>query len=257
MSVNSSRILVEVCVDSVVSAVAAERGGASRIELCSSLIEGGVTPSAGLIEKTRASISLPMHVMIRPRAGDFYYDEHEFETMQGDIELAKSFRADGIVLGLLNPDGTIDVGRTEQLVRRARPLAVTFHRAFDMSADVFRALEDLCLIGVDRVLTSGGAARALLGREAIAQLVAKARGRIVVMAGSGIKPENVRALVDETGVREIHVGLRSTVLGPMKFRNPHIAMGPLQGREYERNYVREEDVRNLCLALPQCNDNKT
>jgi len=244
-------VLVEVCVDSVASAIAAERGGASRVELCSSLIEGGVTPSAGLIETARASVTLPVHIMIRPRGGDFYYDEYEFATMQRDIELARNMRADGVVFGILKVDGSIDLARTEQLVRIARPLAVTFHRAFDMTADLLRALEDLCSIGVDRVLTSGGEPTSLLGAETIAQLIKKAEGRITIMPGSGIKPENVGALIRQTGAKEIHVGLRSVAPSPMQFRNPRISMGSSKDREYERSQVLEEDVRKLCAALKQ------
>jgi len=249
MSGTDSRILVEVCVDSVASAIAAEHGGASRIELCSSLTDGGVTSSAGLMEKMRAAVSLPLHVMIRPRAGDFLYDEYEFAIMQRDIVLAKNLRADGVVFGILNAEGTIDFARTEQLVGLARPLAVTFHRAFDMTTDLFRALEDLCRIGVDRVLTSGGESTCLLGAETISQLITKARSRIVVMPGSGIKPENVSELIRQTGAKEIHVGLRTAAASAMQFRNPRVSMGSVKEREYERTHVREEDVRKLCAAL--------
>jgi len=187
--------------------------------------------------------------MIRPRAGDFFYDASEFEAMQRDIALAQRLGANGIVFGILNIDGSLDLTRTRELTELARPLAVTFHRAFDMTADLFHALDDLCTLGVDRVLTSGGEQTAVLGQQTIAQLVIKAQGKIAVMAGSGIKPENARRLMEETGVKEIHVGLRTTLPSPMLHRNPRASMGTAQGGEYQRSVVVEEDVRRLCAVL--------
>jgi copper homeostasis protein len=241
-------ILLEVCVDSVASAVAAERGGAQRVELCSALIEGGVTPSSGLIESVRSRVSTPLHVMVRPRGGDFLYDEDEFGVMRRDIETAKRLGADGVVFGLLSAEGSVDVERTRQLIDLARPLAVTFHRAFDMARDLFRALEDTCGAGADRILTSGGEATAAEGVEVIKRLVKVAGDRIGIMAGSGINPGNAGMLVRQTGVREIHVGLRSSVPSPMQYRNPRISMGSVEGREYERSVVLEDSVRKLWQA---------
>ena len=249
MDIAGSKVQVEVCVDSVASAIAAERGGATRVELCSSLIEGGVTPSAGLIETTRAAITIPMHVMIRPRAGDFFYELHEFEAMRRDIAMAQKLGANGIVFGILNVDGPVDLTRAREVAQLARPLAVTFHRAFDMTSDLFRALEDLCSVGIDRVLTSGAEQTALLGQRAIAELVEKAQGMIAIMAGSGIKPDNARRLLEVTGVREIHVGLRTLIPSPMSHRNPRVSMGSAEGREYQRSVVLEEDVRRLCASI--------
>jgi copper homeostasis protein len=246
---NAAKVLVEVCVDSVSSAMAAERGGAARLELCASLVEGGITPSAGLIETTRAAVSTALHVMIRPRGGDFCYDAHEFEIMRRDIALAKRLGANGVVFGILDVHGSVDVARTRHLVDEARPLSVTFHRAFDMTADLFRALDDFYAAGVERALTSGGESTCLQGQDTIAQLVRQARGRIVIMPGGGIKPGNARGLVDSTGVAEIHVGLRSSLPSPMLYRNPRVSMGSGEGREYERYGVLEEQVRELCDAL--------
>ena len=245
----NSRISVEVCVDSVASAIAAERGGATRVELCGGLIEGGITPSAGLIETTRAGVSIPVHVMIRPRGGDFCYDEDEFETMQRDIALAKQLGAEGVVLGLLDIRGNVDVKRTRELVLLAHPLHVTFHRAFDMTSDLFSALEDVCASGTDRLLTSGGEQTSLQGAATIAQLVNRAQGRIIVMPGSGIKPDNARSLIEQTGATEIHVGLRTSIPSPMVHRNPRVSMGTTPDREYQRFLLLEENVRNLCSAL--------
>ena len=243
------KVLVEVGVDSVASAVAAERGGAGRVELCGSLIEGGITPSAGLIEMARAAVSIALHVMIRPRAGDFCYDTDEFETMRRDIALAKRMGSNGVVFGILDLNGNVDVARTRQLADLAGPLAVTFHRAFDMTADLFRALDDVCAAGADRVLSSGGEPTALQGRETILQLIQRAHGRIVIMPGSGIKPDNARDLVAHTGAAEVHVGLRTALPSPMLHRSPRIVMGSLEGREYQRFVVLEEQVRKLCHAL--------
>src|ERR1700689_391647 len=245
MAGSTPRILIEVCVDSVASARAAERGGAARLELCGSLVEGGITPSAGLIETTRDAVSTALHVMIRPRGGDFCYEADEFEIMRRDTALAQRLGANGIVFGILDVHGNVDVDRTRHLVDEARPLSVTFHRAFDMTADLFRALDDLCTAGVDRVLTSGGESTCLQGQGTIAQLVrqanrGRAQGRIVIMPGSGIKPANARRLVDSPGVREGHVALLSPLPSPMLHRNPRVSMGSVEGREYERSVVLEE-----------------
>ena len=243
------QIVVEVCVDSVASAVAAERGGAQRIELCSDLLEGGVTPSVGLLGVVRSKLSIAIHPIIRPRPGDFCYSEAEFETMLRDIEIAKSEGADGVALGILEEEGNVDVPRTLQLVKLARPLSVTFHRAFDMSADLFRALEDVYATGAERLLTSGGEQECLQGVGAVARLVANAGGRITIMAGGRIGILNAPKIVEETGVTEIHVGLATPVRSPMVHRNSRLSLGKAQGREYERTQVLEESVRGLIRAI--------
>jgi len=243
------KILIEVCVDSVASACAAERGGAGRIELCSDLLEGGLAPSAGVIEVVRDKVTLGVHIMIRPRGGDFCYDDEEFEVMRRDIVNAKQLGADGVVFGILNLDGQVDLERTRQLIELSRPLSVTFHRAFDMSVDLFRALEDVCFAGVDRILTSGGQPTSVLGRETIARLVAAAGDRVVIMPGSGISERNAASLIQETGAREIHVGLRSSVPSPMRHQNPQVSMGAARDGEYVRYRVLEENVRSLHRAI--------
>src|SRR5580704_1819816 len=245
----SDPILIEVCVDSVASAVAAQRGGAGRVELCSDLLEGGVTPSAGLIELVRARTSIGLQVMIRPRGGDFCYTPEEFETMRRDITISKKLGADGVVMGILNADGSVDTERTRQLVELARPLNVTFHRAFDMSADLFLALVDICRTGAARLLTSGGEQTAGQAVPMIARLVKAARSRIAIMACGGIDDHNAVSIIEQTGVREIHVGLRSSVASPMLHRNPQVSMGTALGREYERFQVLEENVLSLHHAV--------
>jgi copper homeostasis protein len=244
----NNQLLIEVCVDSVASAVAAAQGGAGRIEVCSALIEGGVTPSSGLVDAVREHSSIAVQVMIRPRGGDFCYDADEFQIMRRDIEDFKRRGVAGVVFGVLRADGSVDVGRTRELVELARPLSVTFHRAFDMTADLFRALEDVCAAGADRILTSGGEQTCMQGSQTIARLVQAAGNRIVVMPGSGIKPGNVRSVLEQTGAREIHVGLRSSLPSPMLHRNSRVSLGTVEGREYERSVVLEESVRQLNSA---------
>ena len=244
----SDPVCIEVCVDSVASAVAAKRGGAARIEICSGLVEGGVTPSLGLLQILRARTSITMHVMIRPRGGDFCYDADEFRIMRRDLESMKQLAMDGVVFGLLDTTGNVDVARTRELVELARPLQVTFHRAFDMSFDLFRALEDVCAAGADRILTSGGEQTCLQGVQTIAQLIERAGERIIVMPGSGIKPNNVGRILEQTGAKEIHVGLRTSVPSPMVHRNSRVSLGSIEGHEYNRAVVLEENVRALCRA---------
>lgn len=242
-------IVVEVCVDSVASAVAAERGGAQRIELCSDLPEGGVTPSLGLLGVVRSKVSIPIHSMIRPRPGDFCYSQAEFDSMQRDIRFAKSEGADGVVFGILDQESNVDVPRTRELVELARPLSVTFHRAFDMTADLFRALEDVCATGADRLLTSGGEQECLQGANTVARLVRAAHGRITVMAGGRIGVGNAPTILERTGVTEIHVGLATPVKNPALRQNSRLSLGKTQGVEYQRTQVLEESVRKLSHAI--------
>lgn len=226
-------VLLEVLVDSVESAQAAEAGGAHRLEVCQNLFEGGTTPSAGLLAVLRRTTSLPFNVMVRPRGGDFCYSDPEFEVMRHDLSVAKELGAAGIVLGLLRPDGTVDEDRTAELIRLARPLPVTFHRAFDMTRDPWEALETLIRLGVDRVLTSGQEATVLEGAELIAELIRKAGDRIVVMPGGGIRERNVERILRLTGALEIHVSGSRSFDSRMTFRNTRIAMGrPLSAPEF-------------------------
>jgi len=243
------QITVEVCVDSVASAQAAERGGAQRVELCSDLLEGGVTPSSGLLGVVRSNVSVGVYPIIRPRPGDFCYSEQEFDTMCRDIEVARSEGADGVVLGMLKTDGHVDIERTRQLVELARPLDVTFHRAFDMSADLFQSLEDVCAAGADRILTSGGEQESLQGMDTLARLVKASRGRIKIMAGGRIGINNAATIIERTGVNEIHVGLATAVTSPMFHRNPRLSLGKAPGNEYQRTQVLEESVRKLKHAI--------
>lgn len=202
-----SPVLLEVCVETVASAVAAEQGGAHRIELCSDLSVQGLTPGPDLIEQVRQQVAIPLHVLIRPRAGDFCYSTIEFEAMKYEIRRAKQRSANGLVFGILDANTRIDVSRTRELVELARPLSVTFHRAFDACGDLPEALEDVVRTGADRVLTSGGAPTAEEGSSMLAKLVTSAAGRISVLACGTIREENIRRIIDFTGVREVHTSL--------------------------------------------------
>jgi copper homeostasis protein len=198
-------VLVEACIDSVASALAAERGGAARLELCDNLFDAGTTPSAGMISAVKAAVRIPVFVLVRPRGGGFVYTHDELGVMRLDIEAAKMLGADGVVVGTLTRDARVDVEQLFSLVAAAGDLPVTFHRAFDLARDQQQSLEALMQCGVSRVLTSGGAGTALEGVGAIASLVRRAAGQIEVMAGGGVREENVQEIVQRTGAREVHV----------------------------------------------------
>jgi copper homeostasis protein len=241
---------VEICVDSPAGAQAAERGGADRVELCAALLEGGTTPSAGCIAAVRRAIKIGLHVIIRPRGGDFLYSPAEIEIMREDIRVAKSLGADGIVLGCLTADGNIDRAQTAELMALAHPLKVTFHRAFDMCRDPRAGLEDLVSLGVDILLTSGQEESCLEGAETIAALRKQAAGRIIVMAGGGIIPRNVHRIVAATGVSEVHLSARRTLESAMQFRNARCFMGgALRPPEFSLKTTDESAVRSVVESL--------
>ncbi|MDJ1480654.1 copper homeostasis protein CutC [Cytophagaceae bacterium YF14B1] len=221
----SDQITVEICVNSAISAIEAQKGGANRVELCENLWEGGTTPSAGTIAIARKNLTIQLFVIIRPRGGDFLYSDDEFEVMKYDILTAKQLGADGIVTGILTADGRVDIPRMKELKELAAPLPITFHRAFDMVADPYQALEDCIALGMDRILTSGLEKSAIEGMELIAELVQKAAGRIRIMPGSGINEKNVHKLVQYTGVKEVHFSAMRTVDSQMEYRQANVFMG--------------------------------
>ncbi|MDZ4718230.1 MAG: copper homeostasis protein CutC [Roseiflexaceae bacterium] len=238
-------MIIEVCVDSVESAIAAQNGGADRVELCDNLIEGGTTPSDGAIAVARERLSIKLHVIIRPRGGDFCYSELEFEIMKRDILRCKELQADGVVIGILTPDGDIDIPRSRELVELARPLQVTFHRAFDMARDAYQALEDVIAIGADRLLTSGQEPSVIEGLDLISELVQRAGDRIGIMPGCGTE-RNMKKAVVLSGAHEFHVTGFGTVESPMRYRNPRIYMGgALYPPEYARQVTDAAKIREL------------
>lgn len=245
-------MLLEVCVDSAAGAVAAAEGGAHRVELCSALFEGGVTPSAGLIAATVAAAPIDVHVLIRPRGGDFIYDRYEVDAMLRDIDVAVEAGARGVVLGALTPDGDVDAPLCERLVAAAAGRSVTFHRAFDMARRPLDALEAVVALGVDRLLTSGQEASALEGAPLIADLVRAAGDRLAVMPGGGITERNVARVVGLTGAGEVHCSARTTVDSPARHRNARAAMGgTLRTEEYARRTTSTPTVAAILHAATE------
>ena len=245
-------VLVEACVDTVGSALAAEAGGAGRVELCANLVEGGTTPSAGTIALARERLGLPLVVLVRPRGGDFLYDADEVTAMLRDVEVARQLGADGVVVGALTPDARVDVAVTRALVDAARPMRVTFHRAFDAARHAAEALDVLVGLGLDRVLTSGGAASALEGAAALGALVRQAGGRLAVLAGGGLTAATVGPVVAASGVREVHVRGAERVGSAMRFRRAGVTVGkPYTPDDYARVVTSAERIREVVAACAQ------
>ncbi len=244
-------VQVEVAVESVAGARRAAAAGATRLELAAGLVLGGLTPSSGLIAAVREAVSLPLFILIRPRPGDFLYEESEIEVMRHDIAAARRLGADGVVVGVLEEDGDVDHEAMRRLIDAARPFAVTFHRAFDLARDRGRALDALVGLGVKRILTSGQAATAEAGIDVIRALVKEAGDRIGVMAGGGVNAGNAARLVQDAGVREVHLSGRTLTSSPMQFRRPGVGLGTgasLPG-EYERYETDAERVRAVVAAV--------
>lgn len=247
---------VEIVVYNIESAMKAQEGGADRIELCENPGEGGTTPSYGTIELVRQNLSIDVFVMIRPRGGDFHYSNYEFHAMKRDISQCQRLSVDGIVLGILNADGTIDKKRCKELIDKARPLKVTCHRAFDMARDPFEALEDCIEVGFDRILTAGQQAQAVKGASLIGDLIKKANNRIAIMPGSGVNENTVAEIIQKSGAKEIHFSAVSSRDSAMQFRNPQIAgMGSDEGAEFRLRTVDPEKIRKTrALAVSALKD---
>ena len=217
---------IEICANSAESAIMAQRGGANRVELCAGMPEGGTTPSFGEIAAARNKLKkTKLHVIIRPRGGDFCYSPAEIKIMTIDIDMANSLGVDGFVFGSLTPEGDVDTKAMKKLIKAAKGKSITFHRAFDMCRDPFKALEDIISLGCDRILTSGQQTVAERGVSLIKSLIEQAAGRIIIMPGGGVNPQNIRKIEEETGATEFHFSGRKALESLMRYRNPKVSMG--------------------------------
>ena len=215
-------MLLEIACFSLEAAILAEEAGADRIELCAGPLEGGLTPSFSMIALSRNILKIPIHVMVRPREGDFLYSRREIKSMEYDIEMIKDSGVDGIVLGILNSDGSIDTQKLSKMVKIAEPMNVTFHRAFDLSKDPVRSLNEIIGCGSRRILTSGHKPTAAEGINLIAKLIRLAEGKIVIMPGSGVNAGNIAEICGITKATELHSSARQLVLGGMSYSNPEV-----------------------------------
>lgn len=238
--------LFEVCTNSVESCIAAQEGGANRVELCAGIPEGGTTPSYGEIAMAREVLTTTrLHVIIRPRGGDFLYSPIEIKTMLKDIEMARRLGADGVVFGCLTANGEIDVPVMEQLMEASEGLSVTFHRAFDVCRDASKALEQIINLGCDRILTSGQQATAELGIPLLKELRERAKGRITLLAGCGVNEKNICRIAKETGIQEFHFSARESIKSVMAYKNEAVSMGgTVHISEYERNVTTVKRVKD-------------
>ncbi|MDR0658237.1 MAG: copper homeostasis protein CutC [Mediterranea sp.] len=240
----------EVCANSVESCLAAQDGGAQRVELCAGIPEGGTTPSYGEVVAARELLRIKLHIIIRPRGGDFLYSEQEIRVMERDIRMAVRTGVDGVVFGCLTPGGHIDIPVAERLIEAAQGLSVTFHRAFDVCADPYRALEELIALGVGRILTSGRQPTALQGLPLLRELVRKAANRIIILPGSGINENNIRQIAEESKAGEFHFSARENRKSGMAYRRTQVSMGnPGMSGEYIRAVTTAERVRATIHAL--------
>lgn len=238
-------LFFEACVANIESAIGAEAAGANRIELCNVLGAGGITPSYGIIEKVLELITIPVHVLIRPREGDFLYSNEEFESMIRDIEVCKDLGVAGIVTGILRENGNIDLERCRKLVTCANPMSMTFHRAFDLTADAFTSMEEIIQLGCNRILTSGQRATAFHGASFISGLIKQAQGRITVMPGGGINENNIRSLRKITGATEFHLSAKMIKPSKMLYRNEFVTMSGEEADEYSHDILDIERFRKV------------
>lgn len=241
--------ILEVCADSVQSAVAAQEGGADRIELCSGLVIGGLSPSPALFKQIRKYTDLKIRTLLRPRFGDFCYDDYEFQTLKEEVEMLRELGADGVVIGMLNPDGTLDMERMEVLVNAAGDIGITLHRAFDVCRDPYEALEQCASLGIDTILTSGQKSSAWEGRGLLAELAEQAAGRVEILAGAGVNPGVIEKLAGCTAVRAFHMSGKKVMDSRMEFRREGVPMGIPGFSEFEIWQTDMEQVRRAVQVL--------
>lgn len=242
---------LEICTNSVASCLEAQKGGAYRVELCAAIPEGGTTPSYGDMAMARELLNIKLHVIIRPRGGDFLYSGLEHRIMLKDIEIARELGVDGVVIGCLTPEGEVDMRRNRELIDAAGEMSVTFHRAFDMCRDPFESLERIISLGCERILTSGQEPKAEQGISLLRELVEKAGDRVIIMPGSGINLQNIAVIAKETGASEFHLSAREPVESGMIYRNPRVKMGgnAIVTNEYEQQVTSSELVRDTLSVL--------
>lgn len=235
-------MILEVCSFNIQSSIIAQRAGAKRVELCDNPVEGGTTPSYGCISETRENISIELYPIIRPRAGDYFYDDHEFAIMKKDIQMCRQLGCNGISVGIQKKSGEIDVDRLKMIVEWAYPMGVTSNRAFDAAPDPFKALEDIIEAGCERVLTSGLKTSAPEGASLLAELVKKADGRIIIMPGAGVRSSNIQSLIEQTGAVEFHTSARKTIPLTALYQNPDVT-------DIGNIYIANEDELNAIVSI--------
>lgn len=241
--------LLEVCAGDIGSVKAASTGGAARVELCSALEVGGITPSDGFITEALKVGGVKVHVLIRPRNGDFLYDDDEIECMARDVKIARELGAHGVVIGALTTDGNVDIEACKRILRHADSMNVTFHRAFDLCRDPFKAIDEICSLGCNRILTSGQAPSAEAGVELLSKLNDYAHGRLKILAGGGINPSNAAKIIQATGISEVHASARSKMPSKMQYRRDGVAMGAPDSDEYSRATTSAEIVKRIVESI--------
>lgn len=243
--------VLEVCADSAQSAIAAQKGGAGRIELCADLVVGGTSPSQALFKQVRKYTDLKIRTLLRPRFGDFCYDEYEFQVIKEEVEMFRDLGADGVVIGILRPDGSLNMEQMEELVKAAGGIGITLHRAFDVCRDPYEALEQSISLGIDTILTSGQKSSAWEGRDLLADLMKKSAGRIDILAGAGISPDVIKKLAPCTGIRSFHMSGKVVKDSRMEFRREGVPMGIPGFSEFDIWQTDEDNVRRAVKVLEE------